>query len=124
MCTLYLSIFGFVVCVIDTIIFFYKFTQKDKMLVFHIIYFLMLFISGMVTLVDPVFEQHMTSLVGVSYLSPLCTAGPYLFECLLAPSYLSYRSNVVSFFIVFCIFFTLYTVLYHYAVKKLLPYQI
>jgi hypothetical protein len=31
---------------------------------------------------------------------------------------------VVSFFIVFIIFFVLYTVLYHYAVKKLLPYQI
>ena len=43
---------GFVVVLADTILFFYKFSQKDKMLALHLVYFLLLFITGIIALTD------------------------------------------------------------------------
>lgn len=50
MCSLYISIFGFVLVTANTVLFFYRFTQKDKILYIHVGYFLAFFISSIVAL--------------------------------------------------------------------------
>jgi hypothetical protein len=57
------------------------------------------------------------------YLAGVCTARPYLNECLLAPAFAAYSKDFTNFFAVFTVFFILYVIVYHFAVKKLLPYQ-
>lgn len=58
------------------------------------------------------------------YVSSVCTSGLLLNECFLAPAFASYRKDFTSFFAVFTVFFIIYVIVYHYAVKKLLPYQV
>jgi hypothetical protein len=79
MCLLYLSIFGFVVSLSDTVLFFYKFSQKDKIIWFQVIYFLAFFISGMVALSDKDYQARMVSLKGLSVLSSSCSGALNLF---------------------------------------------
>jgi len=75
-----------------------------------------------VALADSDYKNYMTNLSTLSLLSPACSTGVYIFECLLASLYLTYRSQVVTFFVIFCIFFICYTGIYHYSVLKLLPF--
>lgn len=53
-----------------------------------------------------------------------CLTNGYLNECFLAEKYLTYRSYFVSFFIVFLLFFVGYVIVYHYAVKMVLPFVV
>jgi hypothetical protein len=112
---------GFVVVAADTLLFFHKFTQKPKVLYFHIFYFLLFFICAVVALADSNYLNYMSQLLAIPSNSAPCTSNGYLNECYLAPSFLSYRSNYVAFFIVFLIFFIAYASVYHYAVLKVLP---
>lgn len=50
MATTYISIFGFVIVVANTIVFFTEFSQKERILWIHIIFYLSMFISGIVAL--------------------------------------------------------------------------
>jgi len=113
---------GFVVTFANTIIFFYRFSQKDKLLAIHLIYFLLFFITGIVALTDYGYLDRMESLQS-AYGSSACTANGYLNECYLSSSFLAYRNYFVSFFIVFLIFFLAYAIAYHYAVLKVLPLE-
>ena len=117
--SLYISIMGFIIVAADTVIFFCKFTQKDKMIYFHLCYFLCIFVSGIVALTNYDYLDRMT-LLEVST-GAACTANGYLNECLLAGSFISYRGNFMSFYIVFILFFLIYTLVYHFAVLKVLP---
>lgn len=124
MSTLYFAIFGFVVSVSNTILFFYKFTQKDKILWFNLAFFLCIFISGIVALSDKSYHLYMVGLIGHSIPEAVCMVAPYYFECSLASTYLAYHSNVVVFFIIFIIFFAIYIAVYHISVVKFLPFAI
>jgi hypothetical protein len=59
MCLVYLSIFGLVISVSDTVLFFYKFSQKDKILWFQVIYFLVFLIAGIIALADKDYLSYM-----------------------------------------------------------------
>ena len=118
--SLYIAIMGFVLVAANTVIFFCKFTQKDKMLYFHICYFLCILISGIIALTNYDYLDHMTLMQSTGS-GAACTNNGYLDECLLSTSFISYRNNFVGFFIVFLIFFILFTLLYHFSVLKILP---
>lgn len=120
MTCLYVAMIGFVVVFANTIVFFLKFSQKDKLLAVHIIFFLLFFITGLVALTDYGYLDRMKTLQS-AYGSSACTANGYLNECYLSSSFLAYRNNFVSFFIVFIVFFLMYAAVYHYAVMKVLP---
>ncbi len=70
------------------------------------------------------YADYMAILENSGYVSSLCTSGKLFNECILAPAFSSYRKDFTSFFAVFTVFFIIYVIVYHYAVKKLLPYQI
>lgn len=123
MALLYLSIFGFVIAIADTILLFFKFTQKDKLLWFHLGYYLVLLICGCVALSNKDYNSYMNSLNGKPLTDPACTAGAFLLECSLVPSYLSYHSTVTTFFITFNILFVIFAALYHYASTILIPFE-
>lgn len=122
MASVYISIFGFVLVTADSVLFFYRFTQKDKLLWMHTAYFLAFFISSIVSLAQTNYTDYMESLKSVPPSTAICTANGYLNECLLAEQYLEYRGHYISFFVVFLLFFIGYTVAYHYAVLKVQPY--
>ena len=74
--SLYIAIMGFVVVSVDTAVFFCKFTQKDKILCFHICYFICIFVSGIVALTQYDYLDRMTiqsTMTGAS-----CTSNGYL----------------------------------------------
>ena len=50
MATLYLSIFGMVIVTANTIVLFMKFLSRGKLIWIHILYFLSIFICGIVAL--------------------------------------------------------------------------
>jgi hypothetical protein len=122
MCSVYISIFGFVMVTADTIIFFYRFTQKDKLLYMHVVYFLTFFISSLVSIANSTYKDYMTTLSTRSMSDSLCTVNGYLNECSLSLPFLSYRHNYITFFVVFFIFLLGYVIVYHYAVTKVLPF--
>jgi hypothetical protein len=122
MASIYISIFGFVLVTANTVLFFYRFTQKSKLLYIHIIYFLAFFISTIVALASKSYSDHMKAISLLGMTAAQCTANGYLNECLLSSSYFSFRGSYTSFFIVFTIFFVQYVIAYHYAVTKVLPF--
>jgi hypothetical protein len=122
MALLYLSIFGLVIAMADTILLFFKFTQKGKLLWFHLAYYLAFLICGCVALSNKNYNSYMQNLNGRGLADPVCVAAAFPLECSLAPTYIQYRSTVVTFFIVFNIFFVLFAALYHYTATILLPF--
>jgi hypothetical protein len=72
---LYLSIFGFVIAIADTILLFFKFTQKAKLLWFHVGYYLAFLICGCVALTNKDYNSYMNGLSGQPLVSPACTTG-------------------------------------------------
>lgn len=46
----YLAIFGFIIVVADTIVFFTQFSQKERIIWIHLIFYLAMFICGIVAL--------------------------------------------------------------------------
>lgn len=121
MAGLYISIFGFVLVVADTIIFFVRFTQKAKLLYMHIVYLLTFFISSLVAIANSSYNDRMNAFSTLPLTNSACTISGYLNECYLSLSYSSYRGNYISFFVVFLLFFIGYVIVYHYAVTKVLP---
>lgn len=111
---------GFVVVLADTLLFFCKFSQKDKVLVFHLLFLLLLLTTGIVALSDSQYLDRM-ELLRTYPSAALCTANGYLDECLLAPSFLAYRGSFISFFVVYLVFFCGYAAVYHYSVVRVLP---
>ena len=122
MTCLYIAMIGFVVVLANSIIFFFRFSQKDKLLAVHILFFLLFFITGIVALTDYSYLDRMEALE-LAYGTSACTVNGYLNECYLSTAFLAYRNYFVSFFIVFMIFFLLYAAVYHYAVLKVLPFE-
>ena len=123
MAALYFSIFGFVICCTNTILFFFKFTQKDKLVWFHGAYFLGFFICGIKALTNQSYNDYMKLMSEGNYSSSACALLPLPQECQLSSVYLAYKADFTSFYISFIIFFVLYSVIYHYSVLKLLPFQ-
>lgn len=77
MALLYLSIFGFVITIADTVLLFFKFTQKDKLLWFHVAYYLAFLVCGCVALSDKDYNSYMNSLSGKPITDPACVAGAF-----------------------------------------------
>ena len=75
--SLYIAIMGFVIVAANTIIFYCKFTQKDKMLYFHICYFICIFVSGIVALTNYDYLDRMT-LMQDTVSGATCTVNGYL----------------------------------------------
>jgi hypothetical protein len=123
MALLYLSIFGFVIVIADTILLFVKFTQKEKLLWFHLAYYIGFLICGYMTLSKKDYKDYMGALNGRLITDPACLAASFLLECYLAPEYLSFDKTVTIFFIVFNILFVGYAALYHYAAAILIPFE-
>ncbi len=123
MALLYLSIFGLVIAIADTTLLFFKFTQKEKLVWFHVAYYLAFLICGCVALTNKDYKSYMNGLNGQLITSPACLAGAFLLECNLVESYLSYNSTVTIFFIIFNIFFVAFAALYHYAAAILMPFE-
>lgn len=64
MAATYISIFGFVIVVANTIVFFTDFSQKERILWLHIVFYLAMFISGIVALVgNPQHLEEMTKML-------------------------------------------------------------
>jgi hypothetical protein len=78
MACLYISIIGFVITVADTVLFFYKFTQKDKVLWFHLVYFLMFFITGLVAIAPKDYTSGLKDLNGIVPGSPVCLVNGFV----------------------------------------------
>jgi hypothetical protein len=123
MALLYLSIFGLVIAVADTILLFFKFTQKEKLLWFHLAYYLAFLTCGSVALANKDYKDYMSNLNGRVITDPLCLAASFLLECTLAPEYLSFNTTVTTFFIVFNILFVAFGALYHYTAATLIPFE-
>ncbi len=70
MASIYISIFGFVLVTANTVLFFYRFTQKDKLLYIHIIYFLTFFISSLVALASKSYKDHMDAISSLTFIAP------------------------------------------------------
>lgn len=87
MALLYLSIFGLVITIADTILLFFKFTQKGKLLWFHLGYYLAFLICGCVALSNKDYKSYMSALNGHVITDPVCLAATFVLECLLAPNY-------------------------------------
>ena len=115
--SLYITIMGFVLVGANTIIFFYKFSQKDKILIFHICYFLTILISGIVALTDYDYLDKMTLLQTTT--GAACSANGYINECLLSKAFIDYRGNFIMFFIIFLIGIVLFATAYHIGVLKM-----
>jgi hypothetical protein len=79
MATLYISIIGFVIVTADTILFFYRFSQKPKILWFHLAFFISFFICGIVNLSDSDYKDAMTIRSTLALSNAACIAPPYIF---------------------------------------------
>jgi hypothetical protein len=59
----YLAILGFMIVVSNTAVYFTSFTQKERMIWLHVIFYLAFFICGIVALAQqPDYSAHMTGL--------------------------------------------------------------
>jgi hypothetical protein len=76
---LYLSIIGFVINLADTIIFMVEFSQKDKIVYFHGVFFLAFFICGIVAVSNPAYDELMSSLSVLNSVSVDCLSRTYIF---------------------------------------------
>lgn len=75
MALLYLSIFGLVITIANTILLFFKFTQKEKLLWFHVGYYLAFLICGCIALSNKDYKSYMNGLSGKLLTDPACTTG-------------------------------------------------
>ncbi len=57
--SLYLSIIGFVITLVDTIIFMIKFSQKNKIIYFHGVFFTAFFICGIIAATNFTYSDMM-----------------------------------------------------------------
>jgi hypothetical protein len=62
MAALYFSIFGLVIVVADTILFFFKFSQKNKLIWFHVGYYIAIFIVVIVAVSNKDYNAYMAVL--------------------------------------------------------------
>ena len=60
MATLYLTTFGMIISIADSVIYFTKMWQKDKLVVLNGVYFLVFFITGIVAIAGT--SDHATNL--------------------------------------------------------------
>jgi putative effector of murein hydrolase len=84
MALLYLSIFGLVIAIADTILLFVKFTQKEKLVWFHVCFYTTFLICGCVALTNKDYKTYMNNLNGRTLTDPLCIAAAFPLECQLA----------------------------------------
>jgi hypothetical protein len=52
MAALYFSIFGLVIAIADAILLFFKFSQKNKLIWFHVLYYIAFFICGITAMTN------------------------------------------------------------------------
>ena len=77
--------------VANTIVFFGKFSQKDKLLWIHIIFFLLVLVSGCITLTDYDYQNYMDTLVGKNVSDAACTSSGYVNECSIVSQFRDYH---------------------------------
>ncbi len=123
MTALYFSIFGLVIAIADTTLFFFKFSQKNKLIWFHAGYYLAIFIVIIVAVSNKDYNSYLEALKGKSLASSACTNAAFALECMVASPYFEYRSNFITFFIVFSVFFAIFTATYHYYVLYIVPFE-
>ena len=64
MATTYMAIFGLVIVVLDTAVHFTKFSQKERILWIHIIFYLAFFICGIVALAGG--SEYLASMIALT----------------------------------------------------------
>lgn len=65
MATLYLTIFGMIISVIDSIIYFTSMWQKDKLFILHVLFFIPFFVCGLVSIIgSSAHKDSLSTIVG------------------------------------------------------------
>lgn len=102
----------------NTIVFFAKLSEKDKIVWMHVAYFLAFLICGMLVVFNGDYTSRMSALTLLDSMGADCLAMSYPKECLISPKYLVFQSQMTLFFIGYSIIFCVYSVIYHFSVIK------
>lgn len=117
MAILYLSIIGFMIVLINSVIYVGNFlTDKTKLTYFHIVFYLTYIAVGIAMFVKKEdYKKYMEQLSQKDLSSSGCSL--IMFECIISKSFSTYQGSILSFFIAFCILFIVFIVLFHLNAK-------
>lgn len=121
MAILYFSIIGFVIVLVDSLLYAVKnqfLVQKTRLTWLHsafLLIFVTLVIAGFVAKLD--YNSEMTKLLTESIISTVCTTRYYFFECFLAPNFVAYKLSLMGFAVAFIVLFCIFAILFHLNCK-------
>ena len=117
MALLYLSIIGFMIVLINSVIYVGKFlTDKTKLTYFHVIFYLTYIAVGIAMFVKKGdYQKYMQQLSQKDLSSSDCSL--IMFECIISKNFSTYQGSFLSFYIAFCVLFLVFIVLFHLNAK-------